>query len=98
MSDLDDIAAVIEGRAAPEPKLVPRGAINSKTGVWEGISRDTREALECLATEMAVEIRLGNYARAWKRYYESACDAKEQVALWTLLDSKQRTALKRNQK
>lgn len=68
--------------------------ITPTSGAWEGIDMETRQALEGIATEVATRLAT-DAADAAKYLVDQQLPAEEKVALWTLLDSKQRSALKK---
>ena len=97
MSDLDDIAAFLDGTAPVAPKHVPSGPITPRSGIFKYLTPAQRDAVEVLATRMTTDANAGRFKEAWVTYHNCAADQHEQIALWHLLDSKTRTALKRNQ-
>lgn len=72
-----------------------QGSATPTTGAWDGISMDTRHALEGIADEVIERLKAGDDAGAAKHLADQQLPAEEKVALWTLLDSKQRSAIKR---
>lgn len=69
--------------------------ITPTSGAWDGIDMDTRLALEGIAGEVVLRINHGDVAAAAKYLLDQDLPPEEKVALWTLLDSKQRSALKK---
>jgi hypothetical protein len=72
--------------------------INPKAGVWDNVSMDDRIALEGIADEVVMRINANNVAGAAKYIAEQGLDNDSKVLLWSLFDSKQRSALKKEMK
>lgn len=98
MSDLDDIAALIYAPPVPAPAPVPKGPITPNTGAWDDIDIEMRVVLEDLAGRIAIEIGQKDFDRAWKLWDEATITNDQRTACWTLLSSKERSAMKRNRK
>lgn len=69
--------------------------INPKAGVWDGVSMDDRIALENIAGEITTRINAGDVPGAAKYIAEQGLPNDDKVLLWSLLGSKQRSALKK---
>lgn len=69
--------------------------VNGTDGVWDGLDRDTQLGLERLAIEVKDFLDAGDAAGAVARIERDKLGADEKTGLWTLLDSKARSALKK---
>lgn len=90
--DDDGNAAAHNGK----PKAV--APIVTKTtptdGAWDRQSPESQAFLQSIANQVA-ETVLTDEAAAWDYLHSQQLDSEEKIALWTRLDSKQRSALKR---
>jgi len=64
-------------------------------GVWESLDEDEQEFLQKIADQVVQIIASGDIAAAYDHLQTQQLTSDERVALWTRLDSKQRSALKR---
>lgn len=88
--DDDGNAAAHNGK----PQAVkPEGQPTS--GVWEAQDAETQAGLLKLAANIAEFIEAGDGKGAWELIERQALNTDEKAALWTRLDSKTRTALKK---
>lgn len=88
--DDDGNAAAHNGKPAP---IKPEGQPTS--GVWEAQDAATQTALVKLAISVSEFIETGDATGAWELIERQALNTDEKAALWTRLDSKTRTALKK---
>ena len=65
-------------------------------GAWEAMSEDEQVFLTGIAMEVIALIGQGDVPAAYERLEREKLDGDEKVALWTRLDSKQRSALKKH--
>jgi len=86
-----------DGNAAT--KAAPKAELNvtPTAGTWEALSEDERTWLNDLANDVKALIRSGDIEGAVFRVREEALDADKSVALVTRFDSKERTAMKKEQ-
>lgn len=62
---------------------------------WEQMDEEQQSFLNDIAVEMVSEIDDGNLASACKRFYQNNLTHEEQTALWSRLNSKERSAIKK---
>lgn len=65
------------------------------SGAWEAVDSATQAGLLKLAASIAEFIETGDATGAWELIERQALNTDEKAALWTRLDSKTRTALKK---
>ena len=65
------------------------------SGVWESVDAETQAGLLKCAATIGEFIESGDSAGAWEFIERQAFNTDEKAALWTRLDSKTRTALKK---
>lgn len=65
------------------------------SGAWEAVDAATQAGLLKLAANIAEFIETGDATGAWELIERQALNTDEKAALWTRLDSKTRTALKK---
>ena len=63
--------------------------------VWDEMSEEEQTFLNDIAMEMVAAIDSGNMAESCRLFYEQNLTQEEQTALWSRLDSKQRSAIKK---
>jgi hypothetical protein len=73
----------------PNLKITPTG------GAWEGLDEATQIKLADLASKCIKFVAMGNAADAVFALDEAKLDADHKVALWSRMDSKTRSAIKR---
>jgi hypothetical protein len=88
--DDDGNAAAHNGKPSP---IKPEGQPTS--GAWEAVDSATQAGLLKLAASIAEFIETGDATGAWELIERQALNTDEKAALWTRLDSKTRTALKK---
>lgn len=86
--DDDGQAAAHSKKPAPVAKVTPAD------GAWERQSEESRAFLLKIAKEVSERL-LNDPADAWDHLVSQKLDSDEKIALWTRLDSAQRSALKR---
>lgn len=91
-NELSGLYTADEMAQAAAPGITPTA------GTFETLPNETKEVLETLATEVTSDVAAGEAEKAWKNIESYALDADSKVGLWSLLDSKVRTALKKAQK
>ena len=74
------------------------GSITPTTGVWELVPRERHEALQRIGSGVIDCFSALQPETAFKYLQEQNLTNDEKVAVWTMLDSKMRSALKRIQK
>lgn len=89
--DADELRGL--GAEESAPKAEPKGKITPTTGVLESLSPTRRRELEYMADEVHERFKESDTAAS---DYLDSCDLTqdEKVALWSLLDSKIRSAIK----
>jgi len=85
----------LESGYAAEDAKPPTLKTNGSDGVWDGLDRETQVGLEKLALEVKDFLDAGDPEGALARIKRDKLGADETTGLWTLLDSKARSALKR---
>lgn len=76
-------------------EVQPRIAGRPTDGAWEAVDTDTQAGLLKCAATIGEFIEAGDTAGAWEFIERQAFNTDEKAALWTRLDSKTRTALKK---
>jgi hypothetical protein len=79
------------GKADPEKKESAKSVARS---VWDTLPAEQQNFLTGIAMEIIGAINANNMAEAYRLFYQNHLDADEQTALWSRLDSKQRSAVK----
>ena len=88
--DDDGESAKHSGKPAPlTVKVTPTD------GVWDGMDAETRAGLELLAISVREFIEAGDHAGAFHRIERDKLPTDEKAALWTLLGSSERSAIKK---
>ena len=80
--------------------VAPISTINAKPtdGAWDGVSAQDRAAIEAVAATVGEYMEVQDAAGAHEYLERQALDSQHKIALWTLLDSKTRAALKKAHK
>lgn len=95
-ADDDDGNTASSNAAAHNGKPQPVKAEGQPTsGVWESVDAETQAGLLKCAATIGEFIESGDSAGAWEFIERQAFNTDEKAALWTRLDSKTRTALKK---
>jgi len=90
--DDDGQSARHEGKPAPIQTYAGRPT----DGAWESLDEESREYLEGVAVKVMDYMGSDEGAKGAHKYLEGIkLDSEEKIALWTRLDSKTRSALKR---
>lgn len=66
-------------------------------GVWEGCSAPNRQRIEAMAVTVGEYADMEDYQGAHEYVHSAALESEDKMRLWSLLDSKTRAALKREQ-
>ena len=77
------------------PGLSATGKVSPTDGVWEALDDEAKEFLQKVADYLIGEVQEGRTAGAALYLKEQNLTAEEQIALWTRMDSKVRTPLKK---
>lgn len=77
------------------PGLSATGKANPTDGAWEALDSEAQEFLQKVADYLITEVKEGRTAGAVLYLKEQNLVAEELVALWTRMDSKVRTPLKK---
>jgi hypothetical protein len=92
----------IETGEAEEERLPAKGnnkpfvsAHKSTDGAWDSIPKDRQEALRRVGNGIIDYFAAGDADEAYEYLEEQNLSAEEKIAVWTMLDSKQRSALKK---
>lgn len=75
--------------------LNSRQSTSPRQGAWEALGREEQDALECIADEVRTRLHAGQEASAVAYIRQQGFSADLHVAFWSLLGSKERSALKR---
>lgn len=93
----DELANAIQ-----QQKGLPSGPIKPSDGAWESVSEEMRAVLHELAAKIIMLMDEGNTEDAVHRLERAAEDldfgTEEKIALWTLLPSHHRAAIKKHQR
>jgi lysine/ornithine N-monooxygenase len=90
--DADTDAHRHQQGAVPPPNESAKSIAKS---VWDEMSPEEQTFLNDIGMEMVVAIDDNNMAEACRLFYEQKLTQEEQTALWSRLDSKQRSAIKK---
>jgi hypothetical protein len=80
--------------SAPLKEYKPTPIITPTQGAMESISEDEQNYLQELAVDLIATCEQGDPKAAWVKLEAENLDSEQKVALWTLLPSKVRSALK----
>lgn len=83
------------GSERKAPGLSATGKASPTDGAWEALDAESQEFLQKVADYLIGEVSEGRTAGAALYLKEQNLTAEEQVALWTRMDSKTRTPLKK---
>jgi hypothetical protein len=98
LSTEDDTDGAAEGtqQVTKKPASAKPTLLHKPTdGAMESLTQEQTERIESLAIEMIAFVHNKQGMKALERFDEEKLDADESVALWSLLDSKVRSELKR---
>lgn len=82
------------GKDKPEPKKAFAAPHKPTDGAMESLPQDQQEYIRELAADVVEIMKSGGQAEAFDRIEIEQLDNMQMVALWSLLDSKTRSALK----
>ena len=85
--DEDEAERIVE--AAPDAKILPT------TGAWDSLNDEAKQKVHKTAEAMKKRLVAYDVPGAVAKMDEAELDSEAQVALWTLFDSKQRSAMKK---
>lgn len=83
------------GKDKAAPGLSANGKASPTDGVWESLSEESQEFLQKMADWCIQTVKDGRTEEAASYIREQKLDADELTALWTRMDSKVRTPLKK---
>lgn len=83
------------GSERKAPGLSATGKANPTDGAWEALDAESQEFLQKVADYLIGEVSEGRTAGAALYLKEQNLTVEEQIALWTRMDSKTRTPLKK---
>jgi len=86
---------IYAGEDLPEESTKEKVVITPTQGATENIPIEELRYLEELAIELIASCEQGNTKDAWVKLESEQLDSEQKVALWTLLPSKVRSALKK---
>jgi hypothetical protein len=86
---------IYAGEDLPEESTKEKVIITPTQGATENIPIEELRYLEELAMELIASCEQGNTKDAWLKLESEQLDSEQKVALWTLLPSKVRSALKK---
>jgi len=96
MAQAAPVAEVVDGEAVEVPELRQLPARGCPTdGVWDDVTPEQREKLEAIAVTVAEYMESEDAAGALEYMGRQGLDNDLKTALWTLLPSKTRTAIKK---
>lgn len=77
------------------PGVSETGRVSPSDGVWDGMTAEQTDFLTQLAEWVTAEVEGGRIKEAAAYIRQQGLTAEEETAMWTLLDSKVRTPLKK---
>lgn len=86
---------IVEHDALDSSKPVEKVIITPSQGIADSIPPEEMQYLQELAIELIANVAEGNPKQALTRLDAEALEADQKVALWSLLDSKTRSAIKK---
>jgi len=86
---------IVEHDALDSSKPVEKVIITPSQGIADSIPPEEMQYLQELAIELVANVAEGNPKQALTRLDSEALEADQKVALWSLLDSKTRSAIKK---
>ena len=86
---------IVEHDALDSSKPVEKVIITPSQGIADSIPPEEMQYLQELAIELVADVAEGNPKQALTRLDAEALEADQKVALWSLLDSKTRSAIKK---
>jgi hypothetical protein len=86
---------IVEHDALDSSKPVEKVIITPSQGIADTIPPEEMQYLQELAVELIANVAEGNPKQALERVTLEKLEADQQVALWSLLDSKTRSAIKK---
>ena len=86
---------IVEHDALDSSKPVEKVIITPSQGIADSIPPEEMQYLQELAIELIANVAEGNPKQALTRLDSEALEADQKVALWSLLDSKTRSAIKK---
>jgi len=86
---------IVEHDALDSSKPVEKVIITPSQGIADTIPPEEMQYLQELAIELVANVAEGNPKQALTRLDSEALEADQKVALWSLLDSKTRSAIKK---
>jgi hypothetical protein len=86
---------IVEHDALDSSKPVEKVIITPSQGIADTIPPEEMQYLQELAIELIANVAEGNPKQALTRLDSEALEADQKVALWSLLDSKTRSAIKK---
>lgn len=86
---------IVEHDALDSSKPVEKVIITPSQGIADNIPPEEMQYLQELAVELIANVAEGNPKQALTRLDSEALEADQKVALWSLLDSKTRSAIKK---
>jgi hypothetical protein len=90
----DDDGNAATAAANRQSTLQAVGKVDPKGDAWAGMDGEQREFLEGVVREVLARVKT-DWDDAWDYLVSQRLDADEKVAVWSQLDSKTRTALKK---
>lgn len=95
VGDDDDDGNASVGKAVSRPVGTMSGPITPTDGAWENVPKDRHEPLRSIGNGIIDYFSAGQPSEAYEYFEEQNLSADEKIAIWTMLDSKQRAALKK---
>ena len=86
---------IVEHDALDSSKPVEKVIITPSQGIADSIPPEEMQYLQELAIELIANVAEGNPKQALTRLDAEALESEQKVALWSLLDSKTRSAIKK---
>lgn len=77
------------------PSVSETGRVSPSDGVWDGMTAEQTDFLTKLSEWVTAEVDAGRIKEAAAYIRQQGLTAEEETAMWTLLDSKVRTPLKK---
>jgi hypothetical protein len=95
VGDDDDDGNAAVGKEVGKAIGSMSGPITPTDGAWERVAKDRHEPLRRIGNGVIDFFAAGESSAAYEYFEEQNLSADEKIAIWTMLDSKQRAALKK---
>lgn len=99
VGDDDDDGNTAVGKGSVSTSVGPLPAtITPTSGAWDNVPKERHEILNRIGSGVVDHFSAGDAEGAYEFLYEQALSSEDFICVWSLLDSKQRSALKKMRK